>query len=167
MVYITIIILAALIVGGAIFIYSWRQEQWIRYRALLSAGVREFRANRDTKRLEELLKKNGLKGKKLAEMIETVIYYEKQTRHEQAQKVVKSDFWDPKGYYSALNLTPQAKPKDIKLAWRMAAMAFHPDKHPDKDDKDIKQKEEQFKIIGAAYRVLGNEKARKEYDRRV
>jgi len=56
--------------------------------------------------------------------------------------------------YSLLNLNHGADEKTIKKAYRRAAAKYHPDKHHDKDEKEIKENESKFKEIKLAYEVL-------------
>ena len=59
-------------------------------------------------------------------------------------------------YYDILHISPEASEKDIKQAYRTAAIKHHPDKGGD---------EQKFKEINAAYEVLSNEEKREIYDR--
>ena len=65
-----------------------------------------------------------------------------------------------KDYYSILGLNRDAAQEEIKKAYRMLALEYHPDRNP----KD-KQAEEIFKEIGEAYAVLGDQEKRRTYDR--
>lgn len=62
--------------------------------------------------------------------------------------------------YSVLGLTKDATKSDIKHAYRVLAMKYHPDKHP--DDKESAEKK--FIEITNAYRVLMDDEDRKKYD---
>lgn len=64
-----------------------------------------------------------------------------------------------KDYYKILGLPRDAKPKDIKKAYRKLAIKWHPDKNP-----GDKVAEEKFKQISEAYEVLSDESKRKQYD---
>jgi len=64
-----------------------------------------------------------------------------------------------KEYYKILGLSRDAKPKDIKKAYRKLAIKWHPDKNP-----GDKVAEEKFKEISEAYEVLSDESKRKQYD---
>ena len=64
-----------------------------------------------------------------------------------------------KDYYKILGLSRDAKPKDIKKAYRKLAIKWHPDKNP-----GDKVAEEKFKEISEAYEVLSDESKRKQYD---
>jgi molecular chaperone DnaJ len=64
-----------------------------------------------------------------------------------------------KDYYKALGVTKNAKPADIKAAYRKLARKYHPDAN-----KDNPSAEEKFKEISEAYSVLSDDKRRKEYD---
>jgi len=61
--------------------------------------------------------------------------------------------------YEVLNVSPQAKPEEIKRAFRTGALRWHPDRNPGDEAA-----EERFKRINEAYRVLGEERSRRLYD---
>jgi len=63
-------------------------------------------------------------------------------------------------YYQVLGIKRDAKPDEIKKAYRRLARKHHPDVNP--GDKSA---EERFKLITEAHDVLGDEKKRKVYDR--
>jgi molecular chaperone DnaJ len=65
-----------------------------------------------------------------------------------------------KDYYSILGVKKDAKPDEIKKAYRRLARKYHPDVNP--GDKIA---EEKFKEIQEAYDVLSDEKKRKIYDK--
>ncbi len=64
-----------------------------------------------------------------------------------------------KDYYQILDLKRDAKPDEIKKAYRRLARKFHPDVNP--GDKSA---EEKFKQITEAHDILSDEKKRKVYD---
>jgi len=61
-----------------------------------------------------------------------------------------------KDYYAALGVPKDAKPADIKKAYRKLAAEHHPDRNPGG--------EERFKEVSEAYDVLSDDTKRKEYD---
>ena len=63
-------------------------------------------------------------------------------------------------YYKTLGVKRDAKPEEIKKAYRRLARKYHPDVNP--GDKSA---EERFKLITEAHDVLSDEKKRKVYDR--
>src|SRR5215204_181573 len=63
-------------------------------------------------------------------------------------------------YYQTLGVKRDAKPDEIKKAYRRMARKYHPDVNP--GDKSA---EERFKLITEAHDVLSDEKKRKVYDR--
>jgi molecular chaperone DnaJ len=63
-------------------------------------------------------------------------------------------------YYQVLGIKRDAKPEEIKKAYRRMARKYHPDVNP--GDKSA---EERFKLITEAHDVLSDEKKRKVYDR--
>ncbi len=64
-----------------------------------------------------------------------------------------------KDYYSILEVTRQAKAKDIKQAYRRLALKYHPDRNP--NDKSA---EEKFKTALEAYQTLSSPECRSRYD---
>ncbi|HEX8843972.1 MAG TPA: molecular chaperone DnaJ [Pyrinomonadaceae bacterium] len=63
-------------------------------------------------------------------------------------------------FYQLLGVKRDAKPDEIKKAYRRMARKYHPDVNP--GDKSA---EERFKLITEAHDVLSDEKKRKVYDR--
>src|SRR4051812_14073007 len=63
-------------------------------------------------------------------------------------------------YYQVLGVKRDAKPEEIKKAYRRLARKYHPDVNP--GDKSA---EERFKLITEAYDVLSDQKKRSVYDR--
>jgi DnaJ-class molecular chaperone len=60
-----------------------------------------------------------------------------------------------KNYYEILGITRDASPTDIKRAYRKLASQHHPDKGGDKN---------KFQEVEEAYRILGDNQKRAEYD---
>ena len=67
--------------------------------------------------------------------------------------------WIEKDFYKVLGVTKDAKPEEIKKAYRKLARANHPDHNPGNNDA-----EDRFKAASEAYDVLSDDKKRKEYD---
>ena len=67
--------------------------------------------------------------------------------------------WIEKDYYKVLGVSKDAKPEEIKKAYRKLARDNHPDQNPGNADA-----ERRFKEISEANDVLSNEGKRKEYD---
>src|SRR5579885_553848 len=63
-------------------------------------------------------------------------------------------------YYEILGVKRDAKPEEIKKAYRRLARKYHPDVNP--GDKSA---EERFKQITEAHDILSDEKKRKIFDR--
>ena len=61
-----------------------------------------------------------------------------------------------KDYYATLGVPKDAKPAEIKKAYRKLARDLHPDHNPGSEEK--------FKEVSEAYDVLSDETRRKEYD---
>ncbi len=64
-----------------------------------------------------------------------------------------------KDLYEVLGVSKGATDKEIKSAYRKAALKWHPDKH--QGDKDAESK---FKEINQAYEVLSDKQKRQQYD---
>lgn len=67
--------------------------------------------------------------------------------------------WLEKDYYKVLGVSSDAKPEDIKKAFRKLAREYHPDQNKHNPDAEAK-----FKEISEANSVLSDPKQRKEYD---
>ena len=67
-----------------------------------------------------------------------------------------------KDYYKTLGVPKDAKPDEIKKAYRKLARKYHPDANADGTDRA--KAEERFKEISEAYDVLSDTTRRKEYD---
>ena len=63
-------------------------------------------------------------------------------------------------FYQVLGIKRDAKPEEIKKAYRRLARKYHPDVNP-----GDKAAEERFKRITEAHEILSDEKKRKVYDR--
>lgn len=63
-------------------------------------------------------------------------------------------------YYAVLGVTRDATQDQIKRAYRKEALAAHPDRNPDDPSA-----EKRFKEVNEAYKVLGDERKRTDYDR--
>src|SRR5579864_9034037 len=64
-----------------------------------------------------------------------------------------------KDYYAVLGVKRDAKPEEIRKAYRHLARKHHPDVNPGN-----KGAEEKFKQLSEAYEILSDEKKRKIYD---
>jgi molecular chaperone DnaJ len=64
-----------------------------------------------------------------------------------------------KDYYATLGVSRDAKPEEIRKAYRRLARKYHPDVNPGN-----KSAEEKFKQLSEAYEILGDEKKRQIYD---
>ena len=67
--------------------------------------------------------------------------------------------WIEKDFYKVLGVTKDAKPEEIKKAYRKLARQNHPDQNPGNAAA-----EQRFKEISEANDVLSHEAKRKEYD---
>ncbi len=63
-----------------------------------------------------------------------------------------------KDYYKILGIQRQASVQEIKSAYRIMSMKWHPDKNPNVDVTSVMQD------INEAYAILKNEEKRKRYD---
>ncbi|KZT68979.1 DnaJ-domain-containing protein [Daedalea quercina L-15889] len=67
--------------------------------------------------------------------------------------------------YDVLLVSRNAKPDEIKKAYRRLALAHHPDKHVTSSDSAKSDASLKFQQIGFAYAVLSDEKRRSRYDK--
>ena len=67
--------------------------------------------------------------------------------------------WLEKDYYKVLGVSKDAKPEDIKKAFRKLAREHHPDQN-----KDNAGAEARFKEVNEAYEVLSDQEKRSRYD---
>ena len=67
--------------------------------------------------------------------------------------------WIEKDFYKVLGVAKDAKPEEIKKAYRKLARQNHPDQNPGNTTA-----EQRFKEISEAYDILSHEDKRKEYD---
>ena len=65
-------------------------------------------------------------------------------------------------YYAVLEVEKTATKKEIKKSYYRLAKKYHPDHNPD-DPKAA----ERFKLVGEAYRVLSDDVARADYDKKL
>nr|CAH7736419.1 unnamed protein product [Callosobruchus chinensis] len=63
-------------------------------------------------------------------------------------------------YYKILNIPRSATKDQIKKAYKLLALKWHPDKNPDKPEEACKR----FREISQAYEVLSDPKKKKSYD---
>jgi molecular chaperone DnaJ len=64
-----------------------------------------------------------------------------------------------KDYYKTLNIPPTAGPNEIRKAFRLLALRYHPDKN-----NGDKYKEALFREVQEAYETLSDTKSREEYN---
>ncbi len=68
-----------------------------------------------------------------------------------------------KDYYKMLGVTQSATERELKKAYRMAALKWHPDKNNGSEEQR-KEAEEKFKDVNEAYEVLSDPRKRQRYD---
>lgn len=69
-----------------------------------------------------------------------------------------------KDYYGALGVSPMASLTDIRQAYRVLAVRWHPDMHIGESPEEIRIAEDCFKRVNEAYSVLSDPVQRSEYD---
>lgn len=65
-------------------------------------------------------------------------------------------------YYQLLDVEPTADQRELREAYRRMAKRYHPDLN-----RDNPLAEERFKLVAEAWRTLGNEEKRADYDARL
>ncbi len=71
---------------------------------------------------------------------------------------------EKRDYYEVLGVTKTASADEIKLAYRKAAMKWHPDRWVDGSEAEKKNAEEKFKEASEAYSVLSDPDKKARYD---
>lgn len=66
-------------------------------------------------------------------------------------------------HYASLDVAPDAPAEEIRAAWRLRLVAFHPDRF--RDDEQRRRAEELSQRANAAWQVLGDPVQRARYDR--
>lgn len=69
-----------------------------------------------------------------------------------------------KNFYEILGVAQDATQDDIKKAYRILAKEYHPDKHTDKPEEEIRRYESMFKELGQAYETLSDLSKKRNYD---
>lgn len=70
-----------------------------------------------------------------------------------------------KDLYEILGISRDASEKEIKTAYRKAALRTHPDRQQGKTDEEKKKAESEFKEISKAYEILSDKEKKMKYDR--
>lgn len=71
---------------------------------------------------------------------------------------------DKRDYYEVLGVDRNASPDDIRMAYRKAALKWHPDRWVNGTDAEKKTAEEKFKEASEAYSVLSDPQKKAKYD---
>ena len=69
-------------------------------------------------------------------------------------------------YYSILKISPNASQKQIKAAYYKQSLILHPDRNIGSSESN-ETAARNFAQLNEAYRILGNNQSRKDYDRRL
>jgi DnaJ-domain-containing protein 1 len=67
-------------------------------------------------------------------------------------------------FYKVLGVSVDATMREIKRAFRKLALATHPDKVDDEDEKELEESTARFRAISEAYLTLSDVSKRREYD---
>lgn len=67
-------------------------------------------------------------------------------------------------FYGILGCARDADDEALKKAYKKAAIKWHPDRHANKSDQELREAEEKFKDIAYAYEVLSDKQKRAVYD---
>lgn len=67
-------------------------------------------------------------------------------------------------HYEVLNITSQSSLPDVKRAYKDLLLATHPDKYQSSTISSTQKNIHSIDVIKEAYRILGDEKLRKQYD---
>ena len=71
---------------------------------------------------------------------------------------------EKKDYYEVLGINKNASKSEIKKAFKILAIKYHPDKQNNKTEQEKKEAEEKFKQINEAYEVLSDDNKKQKYD---
>jgi len=85
-----------------------------------------------------------------------------QKRVHQAEQALKQA--KRKDYYKILGLQKDCNEEEIKKAYRKQALKYHPDRHTNKSEEEMKQAEKMFKDVAEAYEVLTDAQKKQRYD---
>ncbi|NXQ00827.1 DJC24 protein, partial [Vidua macroura] len=70
-----------------------------------------------------------------------------------------------KDWYKILGAQPSDSPAELKRKYQKLALLHHPDKRAaDAAAGDAEERAQRFIEIGQAWKILGNEETKKEYD---
>ncbi|XP_005401826.1 PREDICTED: dnaJ homolog subfamily C member 24 isoform X2 [Chinchilla lanigera] len=67
-------------------------------------------------------------------------------------------------WYSVLGADPSADASDLKHKYQKLVLMYHPDKQSTAALEELEERRQRFLEVGQAWKVLGNEQSRKEYD---
>ena len=65
---------------------------------------------------------------------------------------------DPKTPYEVLNVSEDITQDDLKMAYKKAALKWHPDRHSHRSEQNIAEVTRRFQLVGEAYAILGDRK---------
>jgi tetratricopeptide (TPR) repeat protein len=89
-----------------------------------------------------------------------------QLRRERVEREVEKGFSE-KTHYDVLEISRTASELEIKKAYRVKALMWHPDKHVEKSEEERLFAAAYFRHVQQAFDVLGNRDTRKAYDREL
>jgi DnaJ family protein C protein 7 len=132
--------------AGALYAQDDNKAAWLTRGSALHALGRHEEALEDMRKLAEMCGSD------------TVVQHRLEKADFEVRKRKRAD------YYEVLQVKKVSTEIELKAAYKMRALEWHPDKHVDKPKDEQKAAEERFKAIGEALEVLTDPMKRQLYD---